>query len=90
MSTAAKTQGLVAIGHGNFINAERIVAVLSPNTMAVKRLKETVRGTSNLVDATHGKRTRAVILTDSGHIILSSNTPETLSQRLATHGLGLR
>lgn len=84
-----KTQGLVAIGHGNFINAARVIAILSPNTMAVKRLKETVRGTQSLVDATHGKRTRAVILTDSGHIILSSNTPETLSQRLASQAASM-
>jgi regulator of extracellular matrix RemA (YlzA/DUF370 family) len=84
-----KAQGLVAIGHGNFVSAEKVVVILSPNTMAVKRLKETVRGTQSLVDATHGKRTRAVILTDSGHIILSSNTPETLSQRLGTRGVSL-
>jgi hypothetical protein len=78
-----KNHGLVPVGHGNFINPSRIVAVLYPNTMAVRRLKESVRDTGRMIDATHGKRTRAVIVTDSGHVVLSSNTPDTLSQRLA-------
>ena len=78
-----KNHGLVPVGHGNFINPSRIVAVLYPNTMAVRRLKESVRDTGRMIDATHGKRTRAVIVTDSGHVVLSSNTPDTLSQRLS-------
>lgn len=77
-----KKEGFVPIGQGNFINPGKVVALLSPNTMAVRRLKESVRGQGRLVDATHGKRTRSVVVMDSGHIILSSNTPETLSQRL--------
>ena len=76
-----KQHGLVPVGHGNYINPERIVAVLYPNTMAVRRLKEAVRDNGQMLDATHGKRTRSVIVTDSGHLILSSNTPETLSHR---------
>ena len=80
-----KSQGLVPIGHGNYLNPARVVVVLSPNTMAVRRLKETARDDGRLVDATKGKRTRSVIVTDSGHAVLSSNTPETLSQRLGLY-----
>jgi regulator of extracellular matrix RemA (YlzA/DUF370 family) len=77
-----KNHGLISVGHGNFINATKVVAILCPNTMAVRRLKESVRVNGQMIDATHGKRTRAVIVTDSGHVVLSSNTPETLSHRL--------
>ena len=82
-----KPRGLVAIGHGNFLNPSQVVVVLNPNTMAVRRLKEAARDGSRLLDATHGKRTRAVIVTESGHVVLSSNTPETLSGRLADFGI---
>jgi regulator of extracellular matrix RemA (YlzA/DUF370 family) len=81
-----KNHGLMSVGHGNYINAAKVVAVLYPNTMAVRRLKESVRENGQMIDATHGKRTRSVIVTDSGHVILSSNTPETLSHRLGDFG----
>lgn len=75
-------QRLLNIGFGNSIVAERIIAIISPNTAPIKRLKDDARGERFLVDATHGRKTRAVIITDSNHVILSAIQAETLSQRL--------
>ncbi|MBQ7459995.1 MAG: DUF370 domain-containing protein [Oscillospiraceae bacterium] len=74
---------LVNIGFGNMVNAARIIAVISPDSAPVKRMITDSRERGDLVDATYGRRTRAVILTDSGHIVLSALTPETVSARIA-------
>jgi hypothetical protein len=71
------------IGFGNMVSIERIVAVLSPESAPVKRIIQEARDTSVLIDATYGRRTRAVIITDSEHIILSPLQPETLERRLS-------
>jgi extracellular matrix regulatory protein A len=76
-------QTLLNIGYGSSVVAERIVAIVSPNSAPMKRLKDDAREEKRLVDATHGKKTRAIILMDSNHIVLSAFQSETLSQRLA-------
>ena len=74
---------LVNIGYGNMINASRIVSVVSPDAAPIKRLVQDTRTTGRLVDATGGKKTRSVIVADSGHVILSAIQPETVAGRLA-------
>ncbi|MEM8807671.1 MAG: DUF370 domain-containing protein [Cyanobacteria bacterium P01_G01_bin.38] len=72
---------LVNIGFGNVVSAIRILAIVSPESAPIKRIIAEARDRNQLVDATYGRRTRAVMLTDSGHIILSSIQPETVAQR---------
>lgn len=72
---------LVNIGFGSFINSTRVIAILSPDSAPMKRLKEEARTEKKLIDATYGRRTRAIIITDSNHIILSSIQPETIAHR---------
>lgn len=73
---------LVNIGFGNVVASDRVVAVVTPGSAPVKRLKDHARKTGKLVDATQGRRTRAVIVTDSDHIVLSAIAAETITQRL--------
>ena len=80
-------KNLLNIGFGNTVVAERVVAIVSPNSAPMKRLKDEAKDEKHLVDATHGRKTRSIIVTDSNHIILSAVHPETLSQRLNGHGI---
>ncbi|MGI6364620.1 MAG: extracellular matrix/biofilm regulator RemA [Bacillota bacterium] len=73
---------LINIGFGNFIAAERIIAIVSPESAPIKRIVQEARDRGSLIDATYGRRTRAVVIMDSGHIILSSVQPETVAHRL--------
>ena len=73
---------LVNVGHGNVVVAEQIVAIVALDSLPVKRLIESAKGSAKLVDATNGRRTRAVIVTESDHLILSSLEPATLAARL--------
>ena len=73
---------LINIGFGNMVNASRLVAIVSPESAPIKRIIQECKEKGTLIDATHGRRTRAVIITDSGHIILSSVQPETVAGRL--------
>jgi len=73
---------LVNIGFGNTVIAHRVVAVVMPASAPMKRLREEARGAQRLIDATHGRKTRSIIITDSNHIILSAVHAETLSLRL--------
>ena len=75
---------LINIGFGNMVVASRVVAVLAPVSAPMKRLKEEARKLAKLLDATQGRRTRAIIITDSNHVILSAVQPETISQRLTS------
>ncbi len=75
---------LVNIGFGNVVVASRVVAVLSPNSAPMRRLKEAARERGKLIDASQGRKTRAIIVTDSDHVILSAVQPETLAQRLTS------
>jgi len=77
-------QHLVNIGFGNTIVADRIVTIVSPNSSPMKRLKDEARSEKRLIDATHGRKTRSIIITDSNHVILSAIQPETISQRFDT------
>ncbi len=73
---------LINIGYGNVVLANRIVAIVSPESAPIKRIIQDARDRGSLIDATYGRRTRAVIITDSDHIILSSAQPETVANRL--------
>ncbi len=74
---------LINIGFGNMVNAERVVAVVSPESAPIKRIIREAEDKGNLINATYGRRTRAVIVTDSDHIVLSALQTETVSGRLA-------
>jgi len=73
---------LINIGFGNMVSASRIIAVVSPDSAPIKRIISDSREKSLLIDATYGRRTRAVIITDNGSIILSAIQPETVAGRL--------
>ena len=75
---------LVNIGFGNAVKVGRILAVVNPGSSPIRKLKEEARLEKKLIDVTEGRRTRAIILLDTGHLILSSVQPETISQRLLT------
>lgn len=72
---------LIGIGFGNLVSAERIVSIVSPESAPIKRMIQDVRDKGLLVDASFGRSTRAVIIMDSGNVILSALTPETLAER---------
>ncbi len=74
---------LVNIGFGNMVSVNRIIAVVSPDSAPIKRIISDARDRGMLIDATYGRRTRAVIVCDSGHTVLSAIQPETVSGRLA-------
>lgn len=76
-------QTLLNIGYGSSVVSERVVAILSPNSAPMKRLKDDAKEEKRLVDATHGKKTRAIIVLDSNHIILSAFSSEIISKRYA-------
>ncbi len=73
---------LINIGFGNIVAANRIVSIVSPESAPIKRIIQEARERGMLIDATYGRRTRAVIITDSDHIILSAVQPETVAHRL--------
>ncbi|MDA8194518.1 MAG: DUF370 domain-containing protein [Thermaerobacter sp.] len=75
---------LVNIGFGNIVSANRIVAIVSPESAPIKRIITEARDRGVLIDATYGRRTRAVIMTDSDHVILSAVQPETVANRLTS------
>jgi len=73
---------LINIGFGNMVSASRLVAIVSPESAPIKRIIQEARDRGMLIDATYGRRTRAVIITDSDHIVLSAVQPETVAHRL--------
>ncbi len=73
---------LINIGFGNIVSANRIIAIVSPESAPIKRIVQDAKDTKMAVDATYGRRTRAVVIMDSGHIILSAIQPETVAGRL--------
>jgi len=73
---------LINIGFGNIVSANRLIAIVSPESAPIKRIIQDARDRGMLIDATYGRRTRAVIITDSDHIILSAVQPETVAHRL--------
>lgn len=79
---------LLNIGFGNSVVTDRIIAILTPSSSPMKRLKDEAREEKRLIDATQGKKTRSIILTDSNHVILSSILAETVAQRFLSEGAG--
>lgn len=75
---------LINIGFGNIVSANRIISIVSPESAPIKRIMQEARERNMLIDATYGRRTRAVIVTDSDHVVLSAVQPETVAQRLYT------
>ena len=73
---------LINIGFGNMVSANRLIAIVSPESAPIKRIVQEARDKGSLIDATYGRRTRAVIIMDSDHIILSAIQPETVANRL--------
>ncbi len=72
---------LLNLGFGNSVVARRVVAIVNPGSSPMKRLRDEARDSRRLVDATQGRRTRSIIVTDSGHVILSAIQAETIAQR---------
>ncbi|WP_425807148.1 extracellular matrix/biofilm regulator RemA [Desulfitobacterium sp. Sab5] len=75
---------LINIGFGNIVSANRIISIVSPESAPIKRIIQEARDGGMLIDATYGRRTRAVIICDSQHVILSAVQPETVAHRLST------
>ena len=73
---------LINIGFGNMVSANRLVAIVSPESAPIKRIIQDAKERGSLIDATYGRRTRAVIVTVSDHVILSAVQPETVANRL--------
>ena len=73
---------LFNIGFGNVVSSSRVIAIVSPESAPIKRIIQDCKERGTLIDATHGRRTRAVIIMDSGHVVLSSLQPETVANRL--------
>ena len=73
---------LINIGFGNMVSASRIIAIVSPESAPIKRIVQDAKEQGTLIDATYGRRTRAVIITDSAHVVLSAIQPETVANRL--------
>ena len=72
---------LINIGFGNIFSADRIISIISPESAPIKRIIQEAKDTKMAIDATYGRRTRSVIVMDSGHIILSAVQPETIANR---------
>lgn len=75
---------LINIGFGNFVASGRIISIVSPEANPIKRIVQEAKEKGIIIDATHGRRTRSVIVADSGHIILSAVQPETIAARWST------
>lgn len=73
---------LINVGFGNIVVASRIVAIVSPDSAPIKRIIQDAKENKSVIDATYGRKTRAVLVMDSGHIILSAVQPETIASRL--------
>ena len=78
---------LINIGFGNIVAANRIIAIVSPESAPIKRIVQEAKDDGSAIDATYGRKTRAVIIMDSGHIVLSSVQPETVAGRLDKDGV---
>jgi regulator of extracellular matrix RemA (YlzA/DUF370 family) len=78
---------LLGIGHGNFVVASRVIAVVNPSAAPMKRLRDEAARRGKLVDSTQGRRTRSILLMDSDHVILSAINPETIAARFAQEEL---
>lgn len=73
---------LINVGFGNIVNANRVIAIISPDSAPVKRMVQEAKEKGVLINATYGRRTRSVVIIDSGHIVLSAIQPDTVAARL--------
>ena len=78
---AVPKERIINLGFGNFVVASRVVGIINPAASPMRRLREDARTEGRLVDATQGRKTRSIIITDSNHVILSAILPDTLGQR---------
>lgn len=76
----------INIGFGSLVNTGRVVALVSPESAPIKRLIQDAREKGHIIDATYGRKTRSVLIMDSGHVVLSLITPETIGNRLSNIG----
>lgn len=76
-------QGLLNVGFGNFVVMSRVVTIALPSSAPMRRLREDARAEGRLIDATQGRKTRAIIVTDSNHVVLSAIQAETIGQRFS-------
>ena len=84
MKKTAQGISLVNIGFGNVVSAARVIAVIAPGSSPIKRMREEAGERGKLIDATQGRKTRAIIVTDSDHVILSALQVETITQRFSS------
>lgn len=73
----------INIGYGNLVAANRVIAIISPESAPIKRIVQEAKEKGNVIDATYGRKTRGVIIMDNGHVVLSSMMPETIGSRLS-------
>ena len=76
---------LLHVGFGNMVVAERVIAIVSPASAPIRRLREEARAAGLLVDASQGRKTRSILVMDSGHVVISAIQPETISARFGDH-----
>ena len=92
MSRASESRAIgramLNIGYGNLVLASRVIAVISPQSAPMRRLREDAADRGKLVDATQGRKTRSILVTDSDHVVLSAINPETIASRLSDVDLG--
>ncbi len=81
-------RAMLNIGYGNLVLASRVIAVISPQSAPMRRLREDAADRGKLVDATQGRKTRSILVTDSDHVVLSAINPETIASRLSDVDLG--
>ena len=84
MKKTSKGLMIINIGFGNVVSASRVIAIVSPGSSPIKRLRDEASERGKLIDATQGRKTRAIIITDSDHVILSALQVETITQRFLT------
>jgi regulator of extracellular matrix RemA (YlzA/DUF370 family) len=75
---------MISIGYGNLVSASRLIAIVSPQSSPMRRLREQAGKSGKLIDATEGRRTRSILVTDSDHVILSAINPDTIAARLSS------
>ncbi len=73
----------INIGFGNVVSAHRVISIVAPESAPIKRIVQEARDAGDLIDATYGRRTRSVLVMDSGHVVLSAVQPETIVNRIA-------
>ncbi len=85
-SAEARIPSLLNVGYGNLVASVRVVSVVNAQSAPMRRLRDEAAARGKLIDATQGRRTRSIVVTDSDHVVLSAINPETLAQRLDPDG----